>query len=48
MTNQISDTKLLENQILGNQIAGTPTRLLLVALIHELSSETHWVKILSK
>ena len=24
MTNQITDTKLLENQILGNQIAGTP------------------------
>ena len=23
MTNQITDTKLLENQILGNQIAGT-------------------------
>ena len=25
MTNQITDTKLLENQILGNQIAGTPS-----------------------
>ena len=24
MTNQITDTKLLENQILGNQIAGRP------------------------
>ena len=24
MTNQITDTKLLENQILGNQITGTP------------------------
>ena len=24
MTNQITDTKLLENQILGNHIAGTP------------------------
>ena len=24
MNNQITDTKLLENQIIGNQIAGTP------------------------